>query len=443
MTAERNRIARLEEQLRQKEQEVDSVEARFAESNAHAAELVCALEEKNRQLEEAKDQLIQASKMSSLGVMVAGICHEINNPVAIIRGLAEVLQRENGSDPGTNRIVGQIREATSRVTETVNHLRNFTRDTSRDEHEPFDLLACIEEAIGFMQTHLSLEEITPHLRGEPVHVLGDRILMSGIFQNLLQNSQDAFAEKSDPGKKNIMIAVGVRDGQITVTYEDNAGGIPEEVLGKVFDPFFTTKEAGKGTGLGMSLAWRVVRDHQGEISVQSQPGQGARFTIQLPACPAPQEEPGAAGDPWADMEGESALIGGENEDASTTRPHVLVIDDEEGILTLLEAVLHKKYDLTLIQDARKALGIIPTRSFDLIITDLKMPFHSGVDVVRTVRQYDRKVPVLVISGHAGSDPDDDDLRRAMDAGASFFLPKPFPDIAGVLQKIRECLSAAA
>ncbi|MDA2933098.1 ATP-binding protein [Acidobacteria bacterium AH-259-D05] len=232
-----------------------------------------------RELEETHDQLQQAAKLAALGEMAGGVAHEINNPLGVILGRSDYLSRLAKLRKADEFLedLEAIEHNAARAGKIVSDLLDFARPhpLNRRQH---DLNSLLTQTIELMEPRVTTRDLT--LRKElasvpPVEIDWDR--MQQVFVNLINNSIDACQEG---GTIRLRTHINSSRSQVEVTVEDNGVGIPPEHLKKVFDPFFTSKQ--QGTGLGLSVSYSIVRDHGGQISVESRVGQGTRFTVKLP-----------------------------------------------------------------------------------------------------------------------------------------------------------------
>ncbi len=251
--------------------------------------------ERTQQLEEAQAQLIQSEKLSAIGQLAAGVAHELNNPLGGILGYAQfTLEKLRKTVPGkTNpkeidsymRYVSDIETQARRCKTIVQNLLRFSRSSQNVDFEPVDINAIIEETITFVEHQLRLNQIELEvwLEQNLPPVEGNVGQLQQVFTNLIINAMHASQPNSTiTVATRLSPALGEFGGAVELQFIDEGCGIKEENLKKIFEPFFTTKEVGKGTGLGLSVSYGIVKAHQGEISVQSEPGKGTTFTIILP-----------------------------------------------------------------------------------------------------------------------------------------------------------------
>jgi two-component system NtrC family sensor kinase len=223
--------------------------------------------------------LVQAEKLAALGQLAAGVAHELNNPITAVIANTQLLQRELIPLQVDMESVELIEQAGKRAQRVVRELLDFARQEPQEFHS-VDINHTIEQALSLVERQWKraqvklIRELASNL--PKVHGNGDHL--QGVWLNLLMNAYDALQGK--PGK--IMVRSSIRGSNIIVSVEDDGIGIAVEDMNHIFEPFFTTKAPGKGTGLGLATSYRIVEQHQGEIDVDSDPGVGTTFTVQLP-----------------------------------------------------------------------------------------------------------------------------------------------------------------
>jgi len=242
------------------------------------------VQRREHELREKQEQLVQAGKLATLGELTTGVAHELNNPlnnIGLFIGNVIDLIELGEADP--QRILHELHSAMQQVhkaTEIISHLRTFGR-AATVSREPVVINQVIQRAISLVHKQLHLRQIEVQLRfpSEDVIVIGNAIQMEQVFINLLTNARDALADMT---QKMITITCTVKTDVVNIHFCDTGPGIPAGLEQRIFDPFFTTKEVGAGTGLGLSITYGIIKEHQGSIAVESCPGEGALFIIQLP-----------------------------------------------------------------------------------------------------------------------------------------------------------------
>jgi len=248
------------------------------------------MERREHELRDKQEQLVQAGKLATLGELTTGVAHELNNPLNNI-GLyvGNVIDRIRLGADDAEPLVSDLEKAMDQVrkaTEIISHLRTFGR-AARVSIEQVDVDDVIERSLLLVHEQLRLRgiEVELELCPDELLVVANPIQLEQVFINLLTNARDALA---DSKRKTIRIASS-RDGEkIRIAFSDTGPGIPLELQQRIFDPFFTTKEVGTGTGLGLSITYSILKEYGGEISVDSRPGKGAMFLVELPYA---DEEP--------------------------------------------------------------------------------------------------------------------------------------------------------
>ncbi len=244
------------------------------------------VQRREKELREKQEQLVQAGKLATLGELTTGVAHELNNPlnnIGLFVGNAIDLIELGTADTDPEIILRELHNAMQQVrkaTEIISHLRTFGR-AAPVSFESLDIRQVIERSISLMQEQLRLRqiEIQMDFPDKALIVFGNAIQLEQVFINLLTNARDALVNVP---RKVISISCQVEEEQVLLRFFDTGPGIPAGLEQRIFDPFFTTKEVGAGTGLGLSITYGIIKDHQGTITVESNPGEGARFLIHLP-----------------------------------------------------------------------------------------------------------------------------------------------------------------
>ncbi|MCH8094368.1 MAG: HAMP domain-containing protein [Chloroflexi bacterium] len=236
------------------------------------------LAEINARLQTAQAQLIQSEKLASVGQLTAGIVHDVKNPLAVIKGLAEELSEEFSVDPSMKDQLATIRESATKASTIVTDLLKFARQ-STPELEQRDLRETVEASLRLTEylARKGKVEVKVDMPSSPVLIWYDAQQIEQVLINLLGNAIQAMKNGG-----TVRINLSKAESSIALSVQDNGVGIPEKNLERIFDPFFTTKPEGEGTGLGLSVSFGIITRHRGQISVDSKPGLGTTFTILLP-----------------------------------------------------------------------------------------------------------------------------------------------------------------
>jgi two-component system, cell cycle sensor histidine kinase and response regulator CckA len=329
-------------------------------------------------------KLLEADRLTALGVLSAGVAHEINNPLAYVLLNLEYLKRElpkAAADPSRiEALMVRVQDAchgADRVASIVRDLRTFARgeETAR---QPVSLESVIEAAVN-----IAYPEIRTRARLERRYqtvpaVDGNAGRLEQVFLNLLLNAAQAFPEDSDEADNSIRVTLRAEGEHVVAEVADDGPGIAPELLGRIFDPFFTTKPVGVGTGLGLPICRGIVQTHGGEITVDSKPGQGATFRLSFPASKL---------SPIVPRKSDRTPV-----DAVTVRERgrVLVVDDESVVAHTLKVLLQGEHDLVVAQSGAEALELLgkdpDPATYDAILCDLMMPGMTGMELFEVLRR---------------------------------------------------------
>jgi nitrogen-specific signal transduction histidine kinase len=326
-----------------------------------------ALRAEQRRMEE---KLLRADRMASIGALVAGVAHEINNPLAIVLAnldlLAHLAIPPSGPAPRLDsaeiqETLRDAREAADRVRVIVAGLKTLSRSDEL-ERGPVDLHRMLDFSIKMAWNEIRHRARLVKAYGPVPAVHGNEARLGQVFLNLLINAAQAIPE-GHAGENEIRISTQRGpDDSVTVEIRDSGLGMPAEVIARIFDPFFTSKPVGAGTGLGLAICDTIVRSHGGEITVSSAVGQGSTFVVRLPASDGVPSY----------LQRATPVI------AVARRARVLVIDDEPAIGIALRRTLQDDHDVDAVTSARSALDLLDAgRRFDLILCDMMMPEQTG------------------------------------------------------------------
>jgi two-component system NtrC family sensor kinase len=227
-----------------------------------------------------EEQVFQNEKLTSLGLLAAGVAHEVNTPLAVISNYIQMLAKQLPSGDPRHQLIEKVVKQTFRASEIVNNLLNFSRTGAADFTE-VNLNAVVEEVLTlvahpFRTAHV---QVTRNLQQQLPSVLGSNNKLQQVFLNLFLNARDAM-----PSGGMVEIRTAAHNGSVEVEISDTGGGIPREDLNRIFDPFFTTKSSGRGTGLGLSVSYGIVKEHAGKVDVRSTPGKGTSFRLEFPVA---------------------------------------------------------------------------------------------------------------------------------------------------------------
>jgi PAS domain S-box-containing protein len=234
---------------------------------------------------ELERRLVQADKLSSIGLLAAGVAHEVNTPLAVISTYAQMLSKQVGDDEQKSRMLDKISRQTFRASEIVNSLLNFSRTTSSELGE-VQLNKVIQETLSLLEHQMKKAAVEVRVSLDPGldPVKGNAGKLQQVFLNLFINARDAMEQAPAPGERRVLEVVSRRgENGVEVDVIDTGHGIAPEHLSRIYDPFFTTKGAKKGTGLGLSVTYGIIQEHGGAIEALSKPGEGTCFHLEFPA----------------------------------------------------------------------------------------------------------------------------------------------------------------
>jgi signal transduction histidine kinase len=224
--------------------------------------------------------MVQTEKLTSLGLLAAGVAHEVNTPLAVISNYIQMLAKQIPVDDPRQKTIERIVKQTFRASEIVNNLLNFSR-TGAAEFVEIDLNTVLDETLTLAQHPLKTAQVkvVKNYADQLPFVLGSVTRLQQVFLNLFMNARDAM-----PSGGMLEVRTGAQNGSVEVEVTDTGQGIPAEHLHRIFDPFFTTKATGRGTGLGLSVSYGIIKEHAGKVDVRSTPGQGTSFRLEFPVA---------------------------------------------------------------------------------------------------------------------------------------------------------------
>jgi PAS domain S-box-containing protein len=337
------------------------------------------------EMKRLEEQLIQAEKLAAMGQMLAGVAHELNNPLTAILGASELLRDRVGVDESIQRQLDMTHRQARRAARIVQNLLEFSRP-ALPQKKPLDLNAVIDRTLQLHEHSLRRNAIEVDFSSSPglPPTIGDANQLIQVFLNLISNAEYAIREIRPSGR--IQIRLGQRGSRIFATVQDDGGGIKPEDLPRIFDPFFTTKRPGGGTGLGLSICLSIIREHGGDIEAEALPAGGAAFTVFLPVVLANEAEPKSS---QRDSDSSSGEIMPPTLDLLKGR-NILVVDDEESIRMLLaEGLTAQGLKVDCAASAEEALGFVLQAKYDAVLCDLHLsgtgPNSDGYSVAQRLK----------------------------------------------------------
>ena len=371
-----------------------------------------------------EEQLQISDKMASIGLLAAGVAHEVNTPLTGISSFTQMLL--DGADPGDpkTRMLEKIERQTFRAAKIVNGLLNLSRPGGQEDAAPVpvDLNAVVTDVLSLLEHQLKVGriQVRRELASPAPVVSGVEYKLQQVFLNLFLNARDAMP-------KGGWLSITTRaDGASGVAeVGDTGAGIPSEHLSRIYDPFFTTKAMGQGTGLGLSITYGIVHEHDGSIRCDSALGAGHALHRVVP--------PGVGGRRGVEPRGpltaargarmsNPGVGSGVTNESETKMGAVLVIDDEEIMREILETLLTREgYEVTLAASGAEGLELAQAATFDAAIVDVMMPEMDGLETLDELKKIDEDLAVIMITAFASVET----AIAAMKRGAFDYITKPF------------------
>ena len=321
-----------------------------------------------------QQQMIQSERLAAMGQMIAGVAHELNNPLTAILGVTE-LMRDQTSEETSRRQLDLAHRQARRAAHIVQSLLVFSRPAT-PRNTLLHLGDLLQRTLQLHEHSLRSNNVRVDFVARPdlPTVLGDSNQLTQVFLNLIVNAEQAVREVRDQG--TLRIRLGVVGDRVLITFQDDGVGIRRETLPRIFDPFFTTKRPGRGTGLGLSICMAIIREHNGDISAQPLPDGGSVFTVSLPICTRAVVV--AEGDPAAALRPATPPV---IQPAPLTKKRVLVVDDEESIRELVtDSLTAHNIAVDCADSSDHALELVSRHSYDEILCDLNLESESGLAV---------------------------------------------------------------
>jgi signal transduction histidine kinase/CheY-like chemotaxis protein len=387
--------------------------AESARAGLRIEALVRDVSERKRLEDQARDlyhQLLQAEKLAALGQTISGVAHELNNPLATILTWAERLSQRPADDQ-TRRGVETILGEAERAAKIVRNLLTFARKR-HTTRAMVDLNQVVRETLALRSYEQRVNNITTieALAAGLPQAFADPHQIQQVLLNLVINAEQAMITSSGHGTLVVRTWHDLDRDAVVLEVTDDGPGVPEDVQPRIFDPFFTTKDVGKGTGLGLTVAYAIVQEHGGRITISSDAGRGASFAVELPVGAGALKAPL----PRTADTGTVAVAGSS----------VLVVEDEAALgAAVAESLQDAGFVVARASDGQEALERVRHEHFDLIICDLKMPRVGGMEFYRELESSTPEMTrrIMFVTGDvAGTEAE-----RFLEQTGSRWLAKPF------------------
>jgi two-component system cell cycle sensor histidine kinase/response regulator CckA len=379
---------------------------------------------------ELEEQFRRMQKMEALGTLAGGIAHDFNNILMPIIINSELLLWDTSKENPMHLQLEQILEAAYRGKDLVKQILTYSRQ-SHLEKKPLDMARTIEEIIRFLRASLpSSIMIKKFSEIERYPVNADAVQIQQVLMNIFKNAADAIGpdegtieirvRQTDVTSDNRSFFQDLQPGPyLDISITDTGCGIDSEVAERIFDPFFTTKHPGKGTGMGLAVAQRIVKNHQGTIRFSSEPGKGTTFHVYLPKADEDLPEQDST---------EEFMPGG--------KETILLVEDEKDVMSSMKRLLERLgYKVAEMAGSREAISILrkPEGTFDLVIADQIMPEMSGLEMAQELRRTGLDIPIILMTGSNESVS----FERAKDMGIKELMMKPINprDLARAIRKV--------
>lgn len=380
----------------------------FKEAKESARKLQQLVKEKSLQLDQAQQQILQAAKLSALGEIVAGVAHELNNPLTSIMGYAQLLSVK-ATDEKVRQDLGKIFDESVRAAKIVKSLLSFARKTTPEKGSCNinEIIAKVLQMCTYDLQGNDIQVVTELSSDLPL-IMADTNQIQQVLLNIVNNAQQAMSAQEKPRKLRIWTEYD--EERLRVEVSDTGPGIEPAKLERIFDPFYTTKAPGKGTGLGLSISYGIVKAHDGDLFVRSLEGEGTTFIVELPLELAPSESSG-------------------REVSKTSEPelpikNVLVIEDDESVNNLITEILTEKgCQVENAWEGNEGLEKLLEKNYDLILCDLHMPGMDGRQVYTKAKlaKHELAERIVFLTGGILSE----DTRAFITMTGNICLRKPF------------------
>jgi len=381
-------------------------------------------------INQMRANLVLADRMASMGTLAAGVAHEINNPLTFVMAkvsLADEALAPAANHPGVRAARESLAHASdglARIRAIVKDLKLFSR-AEEESHLAVDVRRVVESALSIANAELKQRARVVRAFRDTPRVDANEARLGQVILNLVVNAAQAIPP-GNPDGNTITVTTGVSaDGRVVVEVKDTGGGIPAGLRARIFDPFFTTKPAGEGTGLGLAISRQLLAQMGGEIDVESEEGHGSTFRVHLP--PVPVELDHTPADLPSHLE------------SGPRRGRVLIVDDEQMIVSFLERVVELEHDVETCTDPRQALArLLGEDTWDVVLCDLMMPELTGQDIWTALSKANPELArrVIFITGGAFTPR----VRAFLEETRVLVLEKPF-DIRALRDLLRERVAA--
>lgn len=379
-------------------------------------------------------QLRQAHKMEAIGTLAGGIAHDFNNILAAMLGFTELAKIDIPEYSPARYQLDEVINAGNRAKDLVKHILSFSRKEPQ-AREAVEVNFILKEVLQFLRatipTTIRLDE---RLASDCGHILAEATQIHQVLVNLCTNAAHAMEDNGgileisssrvDISAEELAYATELKAGSyVMIMIRDNGTGIDPHIVDRIFDPYFTTKKVGKGSGMGLAVVAGIVKSSDGAITVESELGKGTTFKVYFPR-----------------VELESTIKAVHEEPLPLGKEHILVVDDDPSITRLTQKRLEfLGYQVTAVTSSKECLELFSSTPdvYDMVITDQTMPFMTGDQLARALRQVRTNIPILLCTGY--SSKMDDDKARAMEINAFILKPITHKELAKTVRQVFDTL----
>lgn len=366
------------------------------------------IKELQSELEHQREALFQSEKLNALGTLLAGVAHELNNPLTVVVANSHVLSLTT-EDEAVQARIQKITDAADRCAKIIRSFLDMARKSPGEKVE-FDAVGCVRQAIDLSQFGLQEDriELKVEIPDNLPAVKGDPDQFAQVVLNLIINARQALLKREDPREVRVQMCLNKAGDRVELHVIDNGDGVPENIRDNIFDPFFTTKKVGEGTGMGLSLVRGIVKSHGGVIDLVQNGGSGGHFRVSVPHVGRilSRDERGI------------------DDVSREVKQQILIVDDEPDVLSALEDILRLQgHDVLAVKSGKEALNALGDRKFDGMLSDIRMPEMDGEQLFAAIQQGhpDMVDHIAFITGNDLSDQ----TKAFLDTCNRPYLGKPF------------------